>query len=37
MLDGWVNRSTVDSWLDSIHNYTEPGLRALGREHSRWR
>lgn len=38
MLDGWMNRSTIDSWLDNLQHYAEPGLRAIGRgEPRRWR
>jgi ElaB/YqjD/DUF883 family membrane-anchored ribosome-binding protein len=37
MFDGWSNRSRLESWMDSLQNYAEPGLRALSREHSRWR
>ncbi len=37
MFDGWSNRSRLDSWMDSLQNYAEPGLKALSREHSRWR
>lgn len=34
---GWMNRSTIDSWLDSIQDYAQPKMRALSRESSRWR
>jgi len=38
LLSGWGNRSYLDSWLDSIQQYAEPGLRAIGRDHhGRWR
>ena len=36
--NGWFNRSSIDSWLDGLQHYAEPGMRALGRDHySRWR
>ena len=36
--NGWFNRSSIDSWLDSLQHYAEPGMKALGRDHySRWR
>jgi len=37
MRNGWMGRSTLDSWLDSLQHYAEPGMKAIGREANRWR